>query len=80
VRPGSETGLWARVHSPTPVAGDPPSADAAMLTAISDYKVTDKTAADLKDKLARSIAADIKDAGDGSRGDLLLALQAAESR
>lgn len=67
-------GIWLRVHSPAPGAGDPPSAEPAMLLALTAAKLNDAAARELVGQLAGTIANDIKNSADAPRGDLLLAL------
>ncbi|ACB75604.1 thioredoxin domain-containing protein [Opitutus terrae] len=67
-------GAWARVYSPVSSAGDPPSAEPAMLLALTAAKLDDAAARELAGQLAGTIAKDIKDSAEAPRGDLLLAL------
>lgn len=71
-------GAWARLYSPTPGAGEPPSVEPAMLAALSLAKTDDKQVAEQRDTLARTVAAEIKNAADVPRGDQLLALSTAQ--
>jgi hypothetical protein len=75
--PAGAPGFWARVYSPAPSAGEPPTAEPAMLSALAVASVQDAATKDLAAQLVRTIAADIKNSPEAPRGDLLLALQAA---
>lgn len=74
-----DSGIWTRVHAPTPTAGEPPSPEAAMLLALAAAPPPDKSSFDLASALTASIAAEVKDATDAPRGDLLLALKLASA-
>lgn len=75
--PAGAPGFWARVYSPTPSAGEPPSAEPAMLSALVVTPAQDAATKDLVAQLLRTVAADIQNSPEAPRGDLLLALQAA---
>lgn len=75
--PAGAPGFWARVYSPAPSAGESPTAEPAMLSALAVAPVQDAATKDLAAQLVRTIAADIKNSPEAPRGDLLLALQAA---
>lgn len=71
-----EHGIWARVHFAAPGAGEPASAESLLLLALAEHKAADAASRELSDSLARGVAADIKEAAEVARGDLLLAFQA----
>lgn len=71
----ADPSLWARVHVPEPAAGEPPAAEPAMLLALRSSPAADAPAADLA-ALSGAIAAEVKDATDAPRGDLLFSLSA----
>lgn len=70
VAPNHEAAFWFRPRPAAFGAGELVSVEAALLPAISS--------SELKIKLARTIAAEIRDAIDAPRGDLLLALDSAQ--
>lgn len=65
--------LWFRPYVPPPTAGDLPLADAAMLAGSALHALPTP----LIPKLQLALAAQLRDAGDDRRGDLMLALQTA---
>jgi uncharacterized protein YyaL (SSP411 family) len=73
-----QPGIWARVYSPAPSAGDPPAAEPAMLLALQSHK--DVGPKDQSAALAGTLVADAGTATDPVRGDALLALQAAAAQ
>lgn len=75
--PAGAPGFWARVYSPAATGGEPPTAEPAMLSALAVGKTTDATTNDTIAGLVRAVSADIKNAPEAPRGDLLLALHAA---
>jgi uncharacterized protein YyaL (SSP411 family) len=68
-------GIWARVHMPTPSAGELPSAEASMAIALTSHKASAGKPAEELATLIAAVAAEVRDSGDAPRGDLLLALQ-----
>ncbi len=74
VGPTPDQGTWARVVYSTPGPADLPSTEATLLRALESHPAA-KSSADLVAALRRTIAADVKDAGEVARGDLLLSLQ-----
>lgn len=75
--PANAPGFWTRVYSPAASAGEPPTAEPAMLSALAVGKTSDSAVDNLSAQLVRTIAADIKNSPEAPRGDLLLALQSA---
>lgn len=78
VVPAGAPGFWARVYSPIPSAGEPPTAEPAMLSALTVAPAQDGATKELAAQLLRTVAADIKNSPEAPRGDLLLSLQSAQ--
>ncbi len=70
--------FWVRVHSPAAGAGDPPTADPAMLAVFAGHASARKAGGDIRDKLVRTLVEDVAASADPARGDVLLALQLAQ--
>jgi uncharacterized protein YyaL (SSP411 family) len=68
--------IWARLVLPPSAPADLPSADATLFHVLAAG--SDKSASDLIDPLRRTLAADVRDAAETARGDLLLALASAK--
>lgn len=75
LRAGIVPGMWARVHAPTPGTGELPSAEAAMAIALTTHKASaEKPPAEMATLIA-ALAAEVRDAAEAPRGELLFALQ-----
>jgi uncharacterized protein YyaL (SSP411 family) len=64
-------GIWARVYTPSPSAGEAPSPESLMLTSLVTHQIVGEA-----EPFARAMAAEANDSAEAPRGDLLLALQA----
>lgn len=71
--------FWARVYSPTPTAGEPPTVEPTMLAVLIRRQAAQKPAAEQAARLLATLLADAKAATDPVRGDVLLALAMAQS-
>src|SRR5690606_10329641 len=65
-----QSGIWARVYAPTPLASEPPLAEAPMVEAITRHHLPGNA-----EPLARALAAQANDSVEAPYGDLLLALR-----
>jgi uncharacterized protein YyaL (SSP411 family) len=71
-------GIWARVTLPPSGPADLPSTDATLLRVLSTAPAGGSS--DMLDALRRTVAADVRDAAETARGDLLLSLQVAGAK
>ncbi|MEO6004410.1 MAG: DUF255 domain-containing protein [Opitutus sp.] len=72
---GAQPGMWARVTSPTVARADLPAPESVLLTAISDLSPAQNGKPELTATLLAAVSADVKEAAEVARGDLLLSLR-----
>jgi uncharacterized protein YyaL (SSP411 family) len=70
-------GIWARVVLPPSAPADLPSADATFFRILNAGRGT--SAADVVTALRRTLSADVRDAAETARGDLILSLMPSKS-
>lgn len=69
-------GIWARVVAPSGGAADLPTTEASLLTGLTSKAGATLSTPELLRALRNTVSADVRDAGEVARGDLLLALRA----